>query len=494
MHAARRRSPQRIQGSSESPELSSPPAPNEIGPFLIERRLYTQIVEHLETTLDQEGCGLIAFDGDRPVRVYPGTNVLRSRNRYRMDDLEVLRAVDEMDRNGWWLGAIYHSHPSSPPVPSTTDIREANWPHALMIIVSLMHGVADMRAYRVNGNTFEDIGVEVYTERVPWLSNLRRRGWSGAPQLDGWRATRTTAWHPVGSRQPSMATRGSESSGPAGGRSEQAAAPHDEPYDDGERRAMIGILGGMGPLATADLYRKIIEITPATTDQEHIPVAIYADPRVPDRTEALLHDGEDPTPWLVAGARALSDMGVDFIVIPCNTAHAFLDGLRPAVDRPILSMIDAAADEVRAAHPQVQVVGLLATSGTISSEMYQRAFQHRGLDVIVPDDDLQQRCVTSAIQEVKAGRNSNAATVLLAEAAEHLVSRGAGVILAACTEIPIALQQRHIKTPLLDATAALARTAVATALHLDDTARAGDPQWETSTVGWDIEKVNVVSQ
>lgn len=488
MHdAARRGFPRSIQGrseQSESPETSRP-AGQGIGPFRIERRLYRQIVEHLESTLDQEGCGLVAFDHDRPVKVFPGTNVLRSANRYRMDDLEVLRAVDEMDRNGWWLGAIYHSHPNSSPIPSTTDIREANWPNALMIIVSLEHGVPDMHAYRITAGGYEDIGVEVYVERVPWFSALRRRGLGSSTHAQEQDVERGNAWHPVGSRRPQIAMRGSESVHRARDWDGRAAAAYEE--EDPDRRAVIGILGGMGPLATADLYRKIIEITPAARDQDHIPVVIYADPRVPDRTEALLRGGEDPTPWLVAGARALSDMGADFIVMPCNTAHAFLDDIRPAVDRPILSMIDAAADEACATHEQVQVVGLLATSGTIAAEMYQRAFQHRGLDVIVPDDDVQQRCVMAAIQEVKAGRNIHAATVLLSEACEHLAQRGAGMILAACTEIPIALQQRHIKTPLLDATAALARTAVATALHLDETARDGDPQWETSTVGWNIE-------
>jgi aspartate racemase len=250
---------------------------------------------------------------------------------------------------------------------------------------------------------------------------------------------------------------------------------------------VIGILGGMGPLATADLYQKIIQTTPAATDQEHIPVVIHADPRVPDRTEALLRDGEDPTPWLVHGARVLCGMGADFIVMPCNTAHAFLDAVQPAVDRPILSMIDAAADEIRANYPGETTVGLLATSGTISAELYQMALTSRGVDVIVPDDDIQRRCVMAAIREVKAGRAGRAATALLTEAAQHLTERGANVLLAACTEIPVIFEQRHTQTPLVDATSSLARIAVATAIHLDEAARTGTPQWETSTAGWGIE-------
>lgn len=256
--------------------------------------------------------------------------------------------------------------------------------------------------------------------------------------------------------------------------------------DDVERTAVIGILGGMGPLATADLYRKIIETSPAQRDQEHFPVVIWADPRVPDRTAALLNSGEDPTPWLVRGGRKLAEMGADFIVIPCNTAHAFLPNVRPAVERPFLSMIDAAADEIRSTHPQARTVGLLATTGTISANLYQEALRQRGLDVIIPDDDVQERCVMAAIGDVKSGRGGSAATTLLVEASEHLTGRGAQVLLEACTEIPIALHQRHVATPILDATAALARIAVATAIHLNESARDGDPQWETSTTGWSI--------
>ncbi|HET7037665.1 MAG TPA: amino acid racemase, partial [Thermomicrobiaceae bacterium] len=112
------------------------------------------------------------------------------------------------------------------------------------------------------------------------------------------------------------------------------------------RGTVIGILGGMGPLATADLYRKIIEVTPARTDQEHLHVIIDADPSIPERTTALLHGGEDPTPKLIAGARRLAAAGVDFIIVPCNTAHAFLPRVEAAVDVPFISMIEETARHV----------------------------------------------------------------------------------------------------------------------------------------------------
>lgn len=443
---------------SEHPSESSPAK----APLRISQVLFDEIIDHLEEMRPNEGCGLIAFDRAAPVQVYPGTNVLHSPTRYRMDDAEVLEAVADMDARGWWLGAIFHSHPTSPPVPSSTDLQEANWPDALMLIVSFQAGQPEARAYRVRGHTYTEIAIEVVPDRLAWLAPLRR--WSSA--YAGRWPVAPSAWQPAITGYSA-----------ADEHADDALVDSFEPY----RRAVVGILGGMGPLATADLYRKIIELTPAGRDQDHIPVVIYADPRVPDRTDALLHGGDDPVPWLVRGARALDALGADFIVIPCNTAHAFIADVQSRIDPPILGMIDAAADEIRASWPDAGVVGLLATSGTIAAELYQRALLARGVDVIVPDDDVQERCVMPAIRAVKAGQPIADATALLVEASSHLAERGADVLLAACTEIPVALQQPDVETPLLDATLALARAAVRTALHLD-----GSAQWETSTTGWDI--------
>ncbi|MGH9173672.1 MAG: aspartate/glutamate racemase family protein, partial [Vicinamibacterales bacterium] len=345
----------------------------------------------------------------------------------------------------------------------------------------------DVRAYRVtdSGQAYEPVEIEIYAERIPWLATMRRNSIGRSLRASSRRTPRRLIWQPVTFEGTIAIASGSDGVARAQATLTEPDLAESVAEDDvnADRRAVVGILGGMGPLATADLYQKIIEITPAATDQEHIPVVIYADPRVPDRSEALLRNGEDPTPWLAHGARVLAEMGADFIIIPCNTAHAFVPAVQPAVDKPILSMIDAAADEIRATYPEATTVGLLATSGTIAAELYQRALALRGVDVIVPDDDTQRRCVTAAIHEVKAGRATKAATALLAEAGQQLTERGADVLLAACTEIPVVFQQRHTETPLVDATAALARVAVATALHLDEAAQAGAPQWETASFG-----------
>src|SRR5205823_10945930 len=116
---------------------------------------------------------------------------------------------------------------------------------------------------------------------------------------------------------------------------------------------IVGILGGMGPAATADLYAKIIAATPATRDQDHLHVVIWADPTVPDRSTALLHGGEDPTPWLLRGAQRLVEMGAALIAVPCNTAHAFLPRIAGEVPVPFLHMMAETATAIEVAHPAI---------------------------------------------------------------------------------------------------------------------------------------------
>jgi aspartate racemase len=224
-------------------------------------------------------------------------------------------------------------------------------------------------------------------------------------------------------------------------------------------RRTIGILGGMGPLATADLYTKIIRATPARTDQEHLPVIIHADPTVPDRTQALLHGGEDPMPWLIHGAENLARAGADFIVIPCNTAHAFLDQIRAACPIPIVDMIDESARAVTALPAEVSQAGILATSGTVAANLYQSALARHGVQYRVPDDEHQE-LVMETIALVKAGAIDGQTVEPVSRAARWLEAAGAGALLAACTELPVVLHQQLVQVPLIDPTDVLARAAV----------------------------------
>lgn len=228
-------------------------------------------------------------------------------------------------------------------------------------------------------------------------------------------------------------------------------------------RLVIGVLGGMGPLATVDLYRKIIEATPATRDQEHLHVIIDADPSVPNRTEALLYGGPDPTPWLIAGARRLAGAGASFIVVPCNTAHAFLPQVQATVAVPFLNMIDETADRLAEMLPPGATVGILATAGTVAAGLYHRALSERGLRAIAPPEDEQAQ-VSAAIAAVKAGQVGRATSELALGPALGLVRSGARAVVAACTELPLVLRADDLPVPLIDPTRVLAEAAVAVAL------------------------------
>jgi aspartate racemase len=224
----------------------------------------------------------------------------------------------------------------------------------------------------------------------------------------------------------------------------------------------IGILGGMGPEATLDCYAKIIQNTPAKTDQQHLRVVIDANPKVPDRTAAIIGDGPSPVPILVAGCRTLQSAGADFIIIPCVSAHFFLEEVRQQIQIPILSIFDAVSDTISSEHDDIKTVGLMGTSGTISGGLFQKRLASANIKTLAPDDTHQTR-VMAAIYDIKNSRSKRSRKQItsdLAAVAESLVSKGAQGIVAGCTEIPLALKQKHLFVPYFDAIAILARNAV----------------------------------
>ncbi len=219
---------------------------------------------------------------------------------------------------------------------------------------------------------------------------------------------------------------------------------------------IIGILGGMGPAATADFYTKLVSKTPGSTDQDHPKVVIWADPTVPDRTLALTRNGPDPTPWLLRGAQVLREAGATLLAIPCNTAHAFLPPIASQLGVPVVHMIDQVARHIRDLSPKVTDVGLLATTGTVRAELYQRWLSEHGINVHVPHPEVQSQLVMPAIRAVKAGDHGPVVTDSLARAARHLVDRGAQVVVAGCTEIPLGLPPDAAACHLIDPATVLA--------------------------------------
>ncbi len=226
---------------------------------------------------------------------------------------------------------------------------------------------------------------------------------------------------------------------------------------------IIGILGGMGPEATADLFREIVRLTPAKKDQDHIPVLIYSNSHIPDRTEAMLGRGENPLPQLIHSARVLEGAGAGILAMPCNTAHYFLPELERAVSVPFLNMLFETLQDLQSRLPGARRVGLLASAGTVRCEIFHSVFHTRGIQVLVPATG-DQEVVSRAIYRVKAGDCSQNTRNAFASAGEKLIALGAEAIILGCTEIPLVLGEEAVSYPCLHPTVALAQAAVDWAL------------------------------
>jgi aspartate racemase len=228
------------------------------------------------------------------------------------------------------------------------------------------------------------------------------------------------------------------------------------------KEKVIGILGGMGPEATLDCFAKIIKNTPAKKDQDHLRVVVDSNPKVPDRPAAIIGRGESPVPALVQGCRCLQLAGADFIIIPCVTAHFFLEDVRRQVKLPILSIFDAVTETIVRKHPEIAVVGLLAITATTGSGLFQKRLAAENIKTVVPDETDQSR-VMAAVAEIKKTQPTRSRAQITSDliaTAEGLISNGARGIVAGCTEIPLALKQAHLSVPYFDALTILARAAI----------------------------------
>ncbi len=239
----------------------------------------------------------------------------------------------------------------------------------------------------------------------------------------------------------------------------------------GARHKVVGVLGGMGPDATIDFFAKLVAATRAERDQDHLRILIDNDPTVPDRTAAVLGRGPSPAPRLAAMASGLVAQGAEVLVMPCNGAHAFANAVREAAGEvPFLDLIETTVTATLTRHPDVLTVGLLATDATLAAHLYENAYATAGVAALVPSPDDQKR-VMAAIYDIKRGRTDGAAAAALGDVAASLVRAGAGAIVAACTEVPLALREPEIvvddrRVPLIASTDELvARTVTFATAH-----------------------------
>ena len=265
-----------------------------------------------------------------------------------------------------------------------------------------------------------------------------------------------------------------------------------------EQKEIIGIAGGLGPFAHIDFERKLLEsaqkLIGASEDQDFPEWILSSVPQTPDRTLSIRGEAPDSAPWLIRSLKRLERggpgdendaPGADFAVIPCNTAHHFLPRLREAVSIPIFDMIEVTARHIRALG-EGACVGILATTGTLESRLYHRALASEGLEAVSPLDlpdgaKAQRRFVMEPIYGpfaggrhvgggIKAVGKRQESAALLTEGARMLIDTlGAQVIVAGCTEIPIALEGDRVgEAIMVDPNRVLAETAIRRAYGLDE--------------------------
>jgi len=221
---------------------------------------------------------------------------------------------------------------------------------------------------------------------------------------------------------------------------------------------MLGVIGGMGPLATADFFRKLIDATPARDDDEHIPVLIHSVPQIPSRPAAILRGGPSPLPALIRARDCLLDAGATMLAMPCNTAHHWYDDLVAGSTVPFVHIVDAVAGLLPAG---ARELGIVATRATLRARVFEQRLAGRGIALSAPDDATYDRAVQPAIDAVKRGATEEGGR-LLEPVIAAVLARGAAAVVLACTELPIALDA--IASPLrarcIDSNDALARACV----------------------------------
>lgn len=214
------------------------------------------------------------------------------------------------------------------------------------------------------------------------------------------------------------------------------------------RAFRLGVLGGMGPLATVDFLHKLVATTPAQCDQDHVPTVVWNLPQIPDRQHAIAGTGPSPLPHLLDAVAHLTQAGASLLVMPCNTVHHWLPALQHASAAPFLSIVDATIEALLAtSHSRpIQRVGVIATRGALRTRLYQDSLQQRGFTVVENTTDEIDTLMMPGCYAIKQ-HALDAGAHLLEAAAQALVDRGAEHLILACTEVPVALAHHH--SPLL---------------------------------------------
>ena len=243
-----------------------------------------------------------------------------------------------------------------------------------------------------------------------------------------------------------------------------------------QNEKIIGIVGGVGPYAGLDLAKKILDNTQATSDQQHLPIALLSLPhKIQDRTDFLLGKSKtNPADAVFKILEKLEQIDASVAAIPCNTMHSppvfdvILERLKNSkCTIKLVNMIAETLDFIRQNHPKIKNIGLLCTIGTAKTNLYQQYFKPPDFNIILPDIDVQENLVHKAIYDINEGIKSKsnpvtkAAREKLLQAVHHLQEKAAEAVILGCTEIPLAIDEKKIgEMVIIDPTLILARALI----------------------------------
>ncbi len=220
----------------------------------------------------------------------------------------------------------------------------------------------------------------------------------------------------------------------------------------------LGIIGGMGPMATADFYMKLVMMTDAKQEFEHIHTIIDSNPGIPDRSAFIKTGVNDPTDYLTMSLKRLKDSGAEVIAMPCNTAHYFYDTLCANTNLDFINMIDETIKHAVSVCTSTERIGLLATSGTYDSKIYEASAIRSGFNLIVPPDAIKQQLMR-LIYALKNGKTDQL-EILKQEVYDYLDNQNLDAWILGCTELPIILKDAIIKYNMIDSTLILAQASI----------------------------------
>jgi len=224
----------------------------------------------------------------------------------------------------------------------------------------------------------------------------------------------------------------------------------------------LGVLGGMGPAASAEFMVRLVAQTPAKQDQDHIPTILWSDNTVPDRSTSMRNGDNKPLPYLLSGIQGLVSAGCNLIVIPCNTAHLWFSEMEKQASwhARIVHIVDSVADALRDANVVDSKIGVIGTQATVELGLYQYRLNKLGWECIVPTKLEMDTLVQPAIDLIKANQIETAHTMLMT-VIHSLIGRGATAVVLGCTEIPLAIREsQQDNTPLINSIDSLVKSAI----------------------------------